>query len=313
MTARYSAIIPNYNDGSKIRESLDSLVKQELPFCEMIIVDDGSTDNSVEIIKELLKDLPQARLVQHEKNRGVVGAINTGIAEAIGEYIFLCSANDIYYPRMTARCEEMLQRYPQASIVSGNVAAYDQKRERFTYDMKLPLPQVLAYLSPEDLVAYNRKSALHPNGGANALRLDKVRHYGGLHQELAWHSDWFLNLMLAFDTGVVYVPENFSICRLEGKKSYSSNRFHWPSEKIVIRESILNLRQYPEHAELFKRSALLPKFDIRSLPMFLLDKELRWFLTPLLVWRMLMRTLTAYSKNVIPRPILTFFRPYLRL
>ena len=309
---RYTAIIPNYNDGGKIHESLTSLAAQELPFHQIIIVDDGSTDNSIAVIEEFIAHIPSARLVRHAKNMGVVEAINTGIREADSDFIFLCSANDVYYPMMTAWCEEMRLRFPQAGIISGNVAAYDQKKQRFTYDMKLPLPQHTTFYSPAELAEHNRRAALHFNGGANALRLDLVREFGSLRETLRWHSDWFLNLMIAFRTGVAYMPENFSMCRLEGEKSYSSNRFHWPSEKIVIAESIRLLGDYPEHARLFRRSALLPKFQIEAVPMFL-RKDMRWFLTPLLLWRMVMFSLTYRSKHIIPRPILTFLRPYFRL
>ncbi len=312
MMTKYSAIVPNYNDGSKIAESLGSLAAQALPFHEIIVIDDASTDNSVEIIESIIAKIPNARLLRHPENRGVVAAINTGIEAAMGDFIFLCSANDAYYPMMTQWCEEMHEQYPQAGIISGNVAAYDQVKQRFTYDMKLPLPQVTTYYTPEALAEHNRKAAIHFNGGANALRLDLVRKYHGLLPVLRWHSDWFLNLMIAFDTGVAYLPKNFSMCRLEGQKSYSSNRFHWPSERVVIRESLLLLQQYPKQGALFKRSALLPKFQIEAVPLFF-SKELRWFLSPLLLWRMVMFSLTYRSKYIFPWPFLTFLRPYFRI
>jgi glycosyltransferase involved in cell wall biosynthesis len=312
MSSRYTAIVPNYNDGSKISESLKSLAMQNLPFHEIIIIDDASTDNSIEIIEALITSMPNARLLKHAKNGGVVAAINTGIDAATGDFIFLCSANDAYYPMMTEWCEGMHKQYPQAGIISGNVAAFDQLKGRFTYDMKLPLPQVTKYYSPEELAEHNRRAAIHFNGGANALRLDLVRKYHGLLPVLRWHSDWFLNLLIAFDTGVAYLPENFSMCRLEGHKSYSSNRFYWPEERVVIRESINLLQQYPKQAALFKRSALLPKFQIEAVPLFL-SHELRWFLTPLLLWRMVMFSLTYRSKHIFPRPFLTWLRPYFKL
>ena len=312
MPRKYTAIVPNYNDGDKIHESLASLAAQKFPFHEIIIVDDASTDNSVETITQLISTIPNAKLVQHEKNQGVVGALNTGIAHATGNYIFLCSANDVYYENMVLWCEELLVTYPQAGIVSGNVAAYDQAKQAFTYDMKLPLPQVTAYYTPDQLSWLNRRAAVHFNGGANAIRLDLVRKYGGLLPELRWHSDWFLNLMIAFDTGFAYMPKNFSMCRLEGKKSYSSNRFNWQEEKKVIRAAIRLLKTYPEHGKLFRRSALLPKFELRAIPMFFW-KQYRWFLTPLLLWRMVMYSLTYRSKFIFPRPLLTALRPFVRL
>ena len=312
MTRTYTAIVPNYNDGDKINESLASLAAQAFAFHEIIIVDDASSDDSVAIITRLIAAIPQARLLRHDQNQGVVAALNTGLAAATGEYLFMCSANDVYYPHMVAQCEEMLALYPQAGMVSGNVAAFDNRTQTFGHAMKLPLPQKTGYYSPEQFVRRNRKAAVHFNGGANALRTDLVRKYGGLLPELRWHSDWFVNLMIAFDTGFVYSPENFSLCRLEGKKSYSSSRFHWPSEREVIRSAIRLLKKYPKQAALFRASALLPKFDLRALPL-LLHKESRWLLTPLLLWRMVIVSLTYRSKYIFPRPFLTALRPFFRI
>lgn len=312
MTRRYSAIVPNYNDSAKIAESLASLAAQTIPFHEILVVDDASTDDSVEVIGRLIASLPQARLLRHTHNKGVVGALNTGIAAATGDYVFLCSANDTYYPMMVAWCEEALGDCPRAGIVSGNVASFDQASQTFTYPMRLPLPQVRAYYSPEAFVALNKKVGVHFNGGANALRLDLLREFGGLRAPLKWHSDWFVNLMIALRTGVAYVPENFSICRLEGKKSYSSNRFHWPSEREVICASLAAIAEYPREAELFRASALLPKYDLRALPIFRAP-PFRRFLTPLLVWRMLMHSIAYRTKHIIPRPVLMYFRPLFRI
>lgn len=309
---RYSAIVPNYNDGEKICQSLASLAAQKFPLYEIIIVDDASTDNSVETINALIADIPNAKLLRHEKNQGVVGALNSGINAASGDYIFFCSANDEYYPNMVLWCDELLEQYPQAGIVSGNVAAWDEQAGCFTYDMKLPLPQKTAYYTPAELAEFNRGAAVHFNGGANAIRLDLVRKYGGLLPELRWHCDWYVYLMIAFETGFAYMPENFSMCRLEGKKSYSSNRFYWPNEREVIRAAIRLIKQYPAQAALFKHSALLPKFEISAVAL-MLQKEMRWFVTPLLMWRMIMYSLTYRSKHILPRPLLTFLRPYFRL
>lgn len=313
MPRSYSAIVPNYNDCSKIGESLASLAGQTHPFSEIIIVDDASQDNSVEIIEGLIKDIPHARLVRHEKNQGVVGALNTGLREARGEFLFLCSANDTYDTRMVAWCEEMLQQYPDVGIVSGNVAAWEEYKQRFIHAMKLPLPQKRARYTPEDLVARNKKVGVHFNGGANALRRELVLEFKGLIPELKWHSDWFLNLICGFRSGVAYVPENFSTCRLEGKKSYSSGRFDWPQEREIIRASIRIMRQWPQEADRFRRSALLPKYDLRTPALLLADPEARWYVTPLLMWRMVMHSATYRLKYLIPRPILMYLRPFFRV
>ena len=86
MTKKVSLIIPNWNGLDFLKVCLPSLLKQSYQNFGIIIVDNGSTDNSVEFIK---KNYPQIKIYQFRENRGFCQAINAGINLASGEYIFL--------------------------------------------------------------------------------------------------------------------------------------------------------------------------------------------------------------------------------
>ena len=90
-----SVIVPIYNPGEHLRACLDSLLQQDLPgdLYEIICVDDGSTDNSPEILREYSGMAPNLRVIRQE-NEGVVSARNTGMKLAAGEYIWLVDADD---------------------------------------------------------------------------------------------------------------------------------------------------------------------------------------------------------------------------
>jgi hypothetical protein len=66
------------------------------------------------------------------------------------------------------------------------------------------------------MVARQRRVPMHFNGGASMLRTDLVRRFGGLTPELKWHCDWFVYQLIAFDSGIVYVPEIFSTTFIDG-------------------------------------------------------------------------------------------------
>jgi glycosyltransferase involved in cell wall biosynthesis len=309
---RFSAIVPNYNDAAHIGEALESLAKQNFPFAEILIIDDGSTDNSVAVITKLIANQPRTRLLRNEKNMGVVATLNRGIHEASGDYLFLCSANDTYHPKMTLWCAEMLSQHPDAGIISGNADAWDEAKKMSADARIVPLPQVRALLDPERMVACNRRVGIHFSGGANALRRDLVLQFGALHPELRWHCDWFLYHMLSFSAGCAFVPEAFSTIRLEGKKSYSSGFLNWPQEREVIRSIVRLLKQYPDQAKRFQRSALLPRYDVRELPL-LMESSLRWFVSPLLAWRMVAHSVAYKLKYIVPRSVLMACRRYVRI
>lgn len=105
MSVNITLIIPVYNNVETIGTTLDSVIHQTIPFSEVLIIDDGSTDNSKEVILGYIKDNPYIKYIAQE-NAGVSSARNAGIREAQGEYICFLDADDILFHIM----HEMLQR-----------------------------------------------------------------------------------------------------------------------------------------------------------------------------------------------------------
>ena len=90
-----SVIVPIYNVAPWLRQCLNSLKAQTLRQIEVIMVDDGSTDESGEIAKEYVCDeWPVFRLIRHENNRGLSAARNTGIDEARSEWLMFVDSDD---------------------------------------------------------------------------------------------------------------------------------------------------------------------------------------------------------------------------
>ncbi|MGD1871437.1 MAG: glycosyltransferase family 2 protein [Mastigocoleus sp.] len=92
-----SVIVPAYNAEAFISRTLESILSQTYKNIEVIIVDDGSQDNTVNIVKNFIKRDQRIRLLQQE-NSGVASARNLAIAHACGEYIAPIDADDIWYP-----------------------------------------------------------------------------------------------------------------------------------------------------------------------------------------------------------------------
>ncbi len=92
-----SIITPCYNGAKYISETIDSVLKQTYSDWEMIIIDDGSKDDSAAIVREYEKKDGRIRLIQ-QKNAGSAAARNNGIRQAEGQYIALLDADDIWLP-----------------------------------------------------------------------------------------------------------------------------------------------------------------------------------------------------------------------
>lgn len=109
-----TVLIPNYNYGKFIARAIDSVMAQDYPAVELIIVDDGSTDDSVAVIEEALKQdhkLQNCEFVALKQNRGKLGAINEVIDKLKGEYLITLDADDWLIPQYASRCiSELRQR-----------------------------------------------------------------------------------------------------------------------------------------------------------------------------------------------------------
>jgi glycosyltransferase involved in cell wall biosynthesis len=110
-----SVVMPAYNEELYIGEALDSILAQTRAPLEVIVVDDGSTDETVEIVRGYGS---RVRLIQQE-NRGCHGAFDTGFREANGEFVALCPADDVYETQKLEWQGETLAANPEVDVAFG--------------------------------------------------------------------------------------------------------------------------------------------------------------------------------------------------
>lgn len=122
-----SVVIPLYNKEQSITATLQSVLAQTYTDYEVIIVDDGSTDNSLNVVREYISSLPSLqeragvrpliRLI-HQENAGVSAARNAGILAAQGEYVAFLDADDLWTPDFLETLAALIRDYPDAGLYS---------------------------------------------------------------------------------------------------------------------------------------------------------------------------------------------------
>ena len=117
-----SVVIPLYNKEKQIRATLESVLAQNYQDFEIVIVNDGSTDRSVE--EAAAVNDSRIRFI-HQKNAGVSAARNRGIEEARGEFIAFLDADDRWKPEYLQTQYELTQRYPECSVFACNYEFVD--------------------------------------------------------------------------------------------------------------------------------------------------------------------------------------------
>ncbi|WP_170599921.1 glycosyltransferase family 2 protein [Ruegeria arenilitoris] len=119
-----SIIVPAYNTAATLTETLASLLSQTHDDFEIIIVDDGSQDETPAIARAHATD-PKVRVIRQE-NRGLAGARNTGIAAARGDFVGFCDADDLWLPEKLATHVRHLQAEPDVAISYSGSAMVDE-------------------------------------------------------------------------------------------------------------------------------------------------------------------------------------------
>jgi glycosyltransferase involved in cell wall biosynthesis len=124
MTARplLSIVIPSYNQGRFIRETIDSILSQDYRPIEVLVFDGGSSDETVEVLNSY--DAPELQWWS-EKDRGVVDAVNKGLARARGEIVAIQSSDDTYVPGALSAAVAALLEAPELGLVYGDVEYID--------------------------------------------------------------------------------------------------------------------------------------------------------------------------------------------
>lgn len=176
-----SAVIPAYNSAAFITDAVRSIQQQTYPIDEIIIVDDGSTDNTEQIVSTL-----SGRIVSiKQQNQGPSAARNTGIEAAKNEWIAFLDADDQWTPNKIERQLEVLQKHPELVLIAGDMAEIDKNDQVITESVldkhhlltrfqsldNRPIPNALAELVTKNFIPTGtvlvKKSALQEAGSFN--------------------------------------------------------------------------------------------------------------------------------------------------
>lgn len=115
-----SIIMPTYNRADTIERAINSVINQTLLDWELIVVDDGSTDNTAELIRQRYAHEPRVALIRQE-NQGVSGARNTGLHVSDGKYIAFLDSDDEYLPHHLELESTFLETHPEENFVTAEL------------------------------------------------------------------------------------------------------------------------------------------------------------------------------------------------
>ena len=114
-----SVVMPAFNAELYIAESIQSILEQSFDDFELIIIDDASTDKTLDILNEYVKKDSRIRVFSNEKNLGIAGNRNLGVSLALGKYLAWQDADDVSLPYRLEQQHQFLETHPEVGIVGG--------------------------------------------------------------------------------------------------------------------------------------------------------------------------------------------------
>jgi glycosyltransferase involved in cell wall biosynthesis len=248
-TADLSMVIPNYNHARYLPRVLASIYSQGVLPREVVVVDDASTDSSLQVLEEQSRRHPTLRVVRNETNRGVVKTLNRGIEEVETSCLCLLGADDYLLPGFIEKSMSLLERHPQA----GLAFSYDSCQHGEGGPI-IPnpsgFPERPDYYPPEEVCRWLR----HTIGGHTAVhRRTALIEQGGFAEDLAWYCDWYANVAIAFRHGACHIPEPLAV-RVLLSASYSAAAKSGPKNVELVGHFLDRvLMEEARIAELFRR------------------------------------------------------------
>lgn len=217
-----SIITPSFNQAAYLEQTILSVLDQDHPYIEYIVIDGASTDTSVDVIKKYENRL--AYWVS-EKDNGQADAINKGFAHATGDIIAWLNSDDYYLAGTISSVVKIFDQNPRVSIVYGNMLAVDEHGKTFnTLNYKqLTLEDLLCFQIIGQPAVFMRRSAME------SVKLDTDFHF---------LLDHYLWIQIAQHGQLLYVDQTWAAARYHAEAKNRAKAAEFGRDAFRILENV---------------------------------------------------------------------------
>lgn len=240
---KFSIIIPLYNKVSVIADTLQSVLTQDYSQYEIVVVDDGSTDGSAEVVKNLNDE--RIRLFQIP-NGGVSHARNYGAQQAKNRWLMFLDGDDLFKPGTLKEFARLITKYPHDEVfLAKYVSTDDMKYGEFTGKREGIYEDTMSAL-------WHKKFNAHP--GNTVCSQEAFRKTGGFDERMSYYEDWEFGVRLLLQYRVVFTPfvcmeyvvanneARVKLHTLEREAGYYMES--WPIENFWLRNIVYGKLRY---------------------------------------------------------------------
>lgn len=211
---KVSIILPTYNGAKYLSDSIESIINQTFADWELIIVNDCSTDNTLEIIQKFADNDKRIKIINNPVNKKLPASLNVGFSYAKGQYFTWTSDDNLYKPEALKKMVQYLDLHPQADLISMN-SDYIDENGNYQHNFA-------------DLFAYERVAAnllQHNNVGAAFMYRKEIADKVGLYDDFTFCAedyDYWCRIALAGN--IEYTDDNIYQYRINFQSLSATKR-----------------------------------------------------------------------------------------
>lgn len=229
----------NYNQEDSLPVTLDSLLNQKIPPEEILVLDDGSTDKSQDILKSYENKESNISVMFNERNQGILISLNKLLAEVKTDFFQPTASDNNLNPNFLEMVSQVLQQEQQIHLAFGQSVYLDSEDQIITKS-DVPDTNEITYFSPREFRNYVLEH-LYPvnmSPASTIIRTKTAREFGGFRYELKARADNVLVRSIGAEYGGVYIPtEAKNIYRHQDGYSQTTNR-NLPTQFNIISRSV---------------------------------------------------------------------------
>ena len=303
-----SVVVPNYNHARFLPRSLGALIEQSLSPLEIIVIDDGSTDNSVEVIESFAARFPLIRFYRNEKNKGVLFSITRGLELARGGYVLSAAADDEVLPGFLEKSLRVLGQHPEAAL-SATITEFRETHTGVHWQWGRGIAEAPSYLSPQRMVELEKQGNFYIPPNSVIFKRSALRQVGDFIPELKFCCDWYAMYVAGFRYGICFVPEPLAVFHVQPNSYYHKIRRDKAEYRRVLQFLLERLNQ-PENqdvVDLLREAGSLYIYGLPVLSLLLSRREYRCFLTPAFLRKNLSHSTKLFLKNHSPAFLVNFY------
>lgn len=254
--ATVAVVLSNYNHGRYLPTSLGAICSQTRPADQILVIDDGSSDDSVAVIESFAARHPQIEFLRNPQNIGLQASIRRVLPMVRTDYLVWAASDDKLLPDFLERSMAVLERHPEAGLCFSELGVIQGDTDRIEHFADIPairhifdLSDLPEYMAPRQVLERMRRAYLPISSNTVVVRRDALAAMDWYPQDLEWHSDSFAYTVIALRHGACVVADTIALIRAN-EGSYSAAGMRDEVRQTRVLTALRARLRQPDHRDI---------------------------------------------------------------